>query len=223
MEIKIIRKDKEKLSFLVKGTDVWIVNALRRVAIESVPVLAIDEVEFVKNDSVLYDEVIAHRLGLVPLKTEVRALKLRESCTCSGKGCNRCTIVLKMAVKGREVLATDLKSKAIEVPYEMPITKLMPEQEIELQAFSRLGTGKEHAKFIPGLVWHTYVPVDLNLNNKDDSIKALHPHEDGKFLDNAFIFNIESWGQLKPEEILSNSVSALSKKLTELGKSIEKI
>jgi len=222
MEIKKVYKADGKLKVWLGDVELGFVNALRRICIESVPVLAIDEVEFVKNDSVLYDEIIAHRLGLVPLKTDLRTIKSRETCDCKGKGCNKCTITLKLQVKGKEVFSSDLKNKAIDIPFEMPITKLTEEQELELQAFVCLGIGKEHAKFIPGLVWHTYVPENFNADKPDLKIIT---EESGnmKFKKDQFIFHIESWGQLEPEEIFLSGLDVLQKKLKELDKSLGKI
>ncbi len=56
---------------------------------EEVPTMAIEDVEFRKNNSILYDEIIAHRLGLVPLKTDLKSYNLPEKCKCKGEGCAR--------------------------------------------------------------------------------------------------------------------------------------
>lgn len=199
MQIEELKKSAEKLSFKLKDADLPFINTLRIISTESVPVLAIDIVEFAKNDSVLYDEILAHRLGLIPLKTNIKSFKLREECSCKGKGCNKCSVKLKLAVKGREVSSKDLKSKGVEPAYEMQIVKLMPEQELELVAIAKLGIGKEHAKFVPGLVWHSY----------DD------PKE--------ITFHIESWGQMKPQEILLSAAEVLQKKLKEIDKAVSKL
>lgn len=199
MKITDVQKQGEKLSFKIIEGELSFVNALRRTITENVPVLAIDTIEFSKNDSVLYDEIIAHRLGLIPLKTNIKTFKLKEECSCNGKGCNKCSVKLKLKVKGREVLSTDLKSNGVEAVYEMPIVKLMPEQELEFIAEATLGTGKEHAKFVPGLVWHTY--------------------EDSKEI----TFNIESWGQISSKEIFLSGINVLGKKFKEFEKAIAKL
>lgn len=201
MKVEQAKKNGEKLSFKIKDADLSLINALRRISIESVPVLAVDIVEFTKNDSVLYDEIIAHRIGLIPLKTNIKSFKLREECSCKEKGCNKCSTKLKLSLKGKEVLSTDLKGRGVEVVYKMPLVKLMPDQELELVAEARLGVGKEHAKFVPGLVWHNY----------DD--------EKGREI----TFNIESWGQMKPQEIFLSATDVLAKKLKELDKAIAKL
>ena len=60
-------KNKDRMSFEMSGTDISYANTLRRLFMNDVPVLAIEDVEFRKNDSGLYDEMVALRLGLIPL------------------------------------------------------------------------------------------------------------------------------------------------------------
>ncbi len=95
--IKIISKNEEKVSFVTDMSET-LANAIRRSVLE-IPILAIDEVEFFKNDSALYDEILAHRLGLIPLVTE-KTFTEREKCSCKGKGCSKCSVDLKIKIKG---------------------------------------------------------------------------------------------------------------------------
>ena len=150
--MKIIQKTKEKLVFSAEVGE-SLANAIRRSVIE-IPILAIDEVEIYKNDSALYDEIIANRLGLMPLKME-KGMNLKSECSCEGKDCGKCTIQLKLTKKGPGIAYSgDLKGKA-EVVYEkMPLVILNDEQELELVASARVGKGKEHAKFTPGLFYY---------------------------------------------------------------------
>lgn len=109
---------------------------------------------FSKNDSVLYDEVLALRLGLLPLKTE-KDMELREDCKCKGKGCSNCAVELKLVAKGPcTVYAKDLKGKAEVIYPDMPLTVLKEDQELELVATAKLGKGIEHTKFSPGLMFY---------------------------------------------------------------------
>ena len=82
-------KDENKLSLIIKDTTPAFVNALRRIILDEVPTMAIEDVEFRKNNSILYDEMIAHRLGLLPLKTDLKSYTVPEHCKCEGKGCAR--------------------------------------------------------------------------------------------------------------------------------------
>ena len=73
MEARLLeyKKEEEKLSFIIKGTNHVFANTLRRLIIAEVPTMAIETVDFSKNNSVLFDEIIAHRLGLIPLSTDL--------------------------------------------------------------------------------------------------------------------------------------------------------
>jgi len=154
--MKILQKTNEKLSF-AEEIDISLANAIRRSALE-IPILAIDEVEFYKNDSVLYDEVLALRLGLIPIENQ-KGMVLSEKCTCKGKGCAKCSIKLKLQAKGPCVVyAKDLKGKAKAVYPDMPIVKLEEGQELELVATAKLSLGINHTKFSPGLVYYRNVP-----------------------------------------------------------------
>ncbi|MHA1861394.1 MAG: DNA-directed RNA polymerase subunit D, partial [Candidatus Ranarchaeia archaeon] len=74
VELRILDKDEEQIRFILKDVDVAFANALRRTILTEVPALAIDEVVIVENSSALYDEILAHRLGLIPLKTDLDTL-----------------------------------------------------------------------------------------------------------------------------------------------------
>ncbi|MEM4152976.1 MAG: DNA-directed RNA polymerase subunit D [Candidatus Pacearchaeota archaeon] len=159
MKIEKILKTKEKAVFLVRGIRNSIANSIRR-SVQEIPTLAIDLVEFYKNDSALYDEILAHRLGLIPLKAPKNFVP-REKCSCKGKGCLKCTVVFKLKAKGPcTVYASDLKSKGAEVVFgDMPLVILEKDQELQLAAEAILGKGKEHAKFVPGLLWFNSYPI----------------------------------------------------------------
>jgi len=165
MEVSLIdyEKDKGKVSFVIKNTNPAFVNALRKNIIDRVPTMAIEDVEFRKNSSVLYDEIIAHRLGLIVLTTDLKSYNLPSECKCEGKGCARCSVKLTLSVKGPGmVYASHLKSKdpAIKPVYPLtPIVKLLKGQELELEATAVLGIGKEHSKWSPGLAYYKYKPV----------------------------------------------------------------
>ena len=165
MEIRVLESNKEqgKLSFIMKDSNVIFANTLRRLMIDEIPTMAIEEVEFAKNNSILYDEMIAHRLGLTPLKTDLKSYNLPMKCKCEGKGCNRCQLKLVLrATKGSGIVyASDLKSKdpAVKPIYpNMPIVKLLKGQTLELEATAVLGRGKEHMKWSPCHVWYKYRP-----------------------------------------------------------------
>lgn len=169
MEIKMLDKDKKsgRVSFMLLNSNPSFANALRRNMMDSVPTMAIEDVEFSKNSSVLYDEIVAHRLGLLPLTTDLKSYTLASKCKCKGEGCARCSVKLTLKNKGiGYVYASEMKSKdpKIKPVYsKTPIVKLIKGQEVEILATAILGTGKEHAKWSPCLAYYKYKPViDIN-------------------------------------------------------------
>lgn len=164
MKLEFVKRDKDTCVTFVtlKEANPNIANALRRALMDSVPTMAIETVEFAQNTSVLYDEVLAHRLGLVPLLTDLKGYTPTEDCSCEGEGCNKCTVQLALSVKGPcMVYAKDLKSKdpKIKPVYpDMPLIRLLKGQEVQLIATAILGYSTRHAKFSPGLVWYTQQP-----------------------------------------------------------------
>lgn len=234
--MEIINQNKEKISFIAE-MNVSLANAIRR-GVNEVPILAIKEVDFYKNDSALYDEIIAHRLGLIPLKNQ----KLKE-----GE-----VIELKLKKKSKDdntlVQAGELGE---EVVYsEMPIVLLGKNQEIELVAKAGVGTGLEHSKYVPGLFYYKHLPnikikkegesyIELANNFPDvfefkdklkvkDASKCEIDNDDLKDYpgveinhDNKLVFNIESWGQIDAKKIFNESCKALKSNLLEVSKALK--
>ena len=82
MNIDIKTKDEQNIVLIVEGVDVPFVNALRRICMVEIPTMAVENVEIYKNDSRIFDEVLSHRLGLIPLKTDLDTITLRGECDC---------------------------------------------------------------------------------------------------------------------------------------------
>jgi DNA-directed RNA polymerase subunit D len=157
VEVKVLEKTDNTLRLLIQGVDVPYVNALRRIILAEVPTMAIDEVVVIENSSVLQDETIAHRLGLVPLKTDLKSYNLPEACSCKSEfGCNLCRVTLTLDAETKEgtkpVYSGELVSEnpeIVPVSGTIPILKLAKEQRVKLEAYARLGKGKTHAKWQP--------------------------------------------------------------------------
>jgi DNA-directed RNA polymerase subunit D len=167
MEITIIHREDDTVHFLVEGVDVAFANALRRTMLTRLPAMAIDEVLILENTSVMYDEILAQRLGLIPLVTQLDDYNLPQDCDCEGKGCSlcQCTLTLEMEAGDEEVIiySRDLSTqdpKVIPATGDVPLVKLAPHQRLIIEAYARLGTGAENAKFQPvSTVSYKYVPV----------------------------------------------------------------
>ncbi|MEM3652853.1 MAG: hypothetical protein QXL21_06985, partial [Nitrososphaerales archaeon] len=88
MEVNVLEADNSKVKVLLSGVDRVYANAVRRFALSEVPVMAIDDVVILENTSILYDEVLAHRLGLIPIYTDLTRYTLPEECDCKSElGC----------------------------------------------------------------------------------------------------------------------------------------
>ncbi len=176
MKITTIKKSKNKLIMLIEGTTSSYVNTLRRLILAEVPTMAIEDIEFRQNDSVLYDEMLALRLGLIPLKTDLKMYNLPEECSCKGAGCAKCQLKMILKVEGpKTVYAKDIKStdpKVVPVYPDTPIVKLLAHQKIEFEATAILGKGKVHSKWSPGLASFRSIPViTAGKNANKDLIK----------------------------------------------------
>jgi DNA-directed RNA polymerase subunit D len=213
--IKLLNKSDEKISFS-SDISISMANAIRR-SVNQIPILAVDSLEITKNDSALYDEIIAHRVGLIPLKNE--DLRLPKDCDCGKEeGCGKCTIKLKLSATGPcTVYSTELSPKD-SVVYKMPITLLEKDQELEFVAIAKMGLGIEHAKFSPGLLYYKY-SKDLENEKEEDFKKFL---DDSKKKDgDELIISIESWGQIKAKEIFTSAIEVLNKEIKEFIKEIK--
>ena len=134
-----------------------LLNAIRR-SVEEISTLAIEDVEIFKNDSALYDEVLAHRLGLIPLKTESK-MSGKTSIELSLKKTGPCT-----------VYSGDFKGD-VTIPFkEIPLTILGKDHEIEIVATASMGNGLYHTKHVPGLVYYRNLFEVKGGNVKIDSI-----------------------------------------------------
>lgn len=174
VEISVLEKTPNRLKIHVKNVPLHILNAIRRAAISEVPTMAIDVVVFTVNSSVFYDEIVAHRLGLIPLTSEAALEKYKspEECREASEGAiftEECfakfDLIAKNPVESGKpliVYSRDLKVSDPDVRpvYDsIPILILGPGQEIRLEAYARLGRGREHAKWSPvSVAAHKYVP-----------------------------------------------------------------
>lgn len=152
---KLIMENDRELQILVKGVPVTIMNSVRRAAISLVPTLAIDKVYVFENTSVMNDQMLAHRIGLVPLHTPVGKYKTEEEHECEGE-CSECTVYLHLRAEAKDdyliVKSADITSDDPDVyPVygDIEIVKLAPGQKIELTMSARMGRGQEHAKWTP--------------------------------------------------------------------------
>jgi DNA-directed RNA polymerase subunit D len=156
MEIEFASLDDSLARFTLSGASTGFANAFRRAMIGEVPTLAIEDVRIYDNTSALFDEMLAHRIGLIPLKTDLSSYSTQDNCSCGGAGCPGCTSTYTLSVEGpRTVMSSDLipqDPKAVPVYDNIPIVKLTKGQKLVIEARAILNTGREHAKWQPTLV-----------------------------------------------------------------------
>lgn len=179
MELELRQAEDEEVEFLLKNATPAKANALRRALITEVPSLAIEDVKIYENSSVLFDEILALRLGLVPLRTDLNEFVLPQKCECEGEGCSACQTKATLAGEGPTTLySKDLETEpGIEVPYkDIPIVELGEGQELILEATAQMGKGKQHTKWQPTVAcgYKTYPIQEIAENCENDGacIKA---------------------------------------------------
>ena len=156
MEIEFSSLDDSLARFILTGARPAFANAFRRAMIGEVPTLAIEDVRIYDNTSAFFDEMLAHRLGLIPIKTDLSTYSTKEKCSCGGAGCPGCMVTFTLSVEGpKTVLSSDLipqDPNATPVYDNIPIVKLTKGQKLVIEAHAILNTGREHAKWQPTLV-----------------------------------------------------------------------
>ena len=197
MDIKVLSKEQETLRFVLSDVSPAFANALRRIILAEVPVMAIDDVMILENSSVMYDEILAHRLGLIPITTD-KTYNLPEECTCKSElGCEKCRATLSLEIEASDpvevVYTSFLKPENPEVKPvsdKIPIVKLAQGQRLKLEAYARLGRGRDHAKWQPASAC-TY--------SYDEKARA-------------FNFLVESTGTLAPEKLVLEAARLITAK-----------
>lgn len=189
------------MSVKLKGVPLQYANALRRICLNGVPVFAIDIVDIIENSSVLADEALAHRLALIPIKTDTSRFVEPAKCDCKSEtGCSNCRVMMVLdsgdTDASRTVLSNELTSEDEDVKPisdKVPIVILVPGQRVKVEAYARLGRGIEHAK------WNSANISILTETGKDDE----------------HVLTVESTGALTPQQIILGGVNELSNRLGE--------
>ena len=151
MKVEIEELKPKKAVLKIEDTKAYFINSLRRMMISELPKLAIDDVVIYDNTSALFDEIIAHRLSLIPIPTDLSLITFKDTCVCKGKGCPNCTVRYTLSKEGEgTVFSGDLqpaeKSWAI-TEDKIPIVELFGDQRLILEVEAVLGVGRDHAKW----------------------------------------------------------------------------
>ncbi|KAI0181490.1 insert subdomain of RNA polymerase alpha subunit [Hypoxylon sp. FL1284] len=166
-KIQVSAADNIHVEFELSNVDLSMANSLRRIVQAEVPTIAVDLVEIEANTSVLADEFISHRLGLIPLDSrEIDQLNYSRDCDCDDH-CGRCSVTLTLHAKCTSDEVMKVYARDLIVGYDRPnshignpvitdpdrlgslICKLRKDQEIKLTCIAKKGIAKEHAKWSP--------------------------------------------------------------------------
>ncbi len=241
-EVTFIDRDDRSARFLVRGVTPAFANGIRRAMIADVPTLSIETLRVIENSSVMFDEQIALRLGLVPLTTP-DDYEPDE------------TVTLAIDVEGPgTAYSGDLVSSDEQVqPAEtnVPIIDLKENQRLELEADAKLGYGKDHAKFqggvavgyrhlqrvevvgeksefesdgpdiLRGVIEDDGELVDTATFNND--LSERYPGKELEITDvpNAFVFDVETDGSMPIEELVLKAVESLESRAEELEAAVQ--
>jgi len=171
LPIEVLEETPTSIRLLAKGYPLAVLNAIRRAALELAPKMAVDFIAVDRNDSTLFNEVLAHRLAMIPLRSEEALERYAppeacmectpeeaeaDKCVVDGKPCY-VRLYLDASAEGKQIIvySKDLKSEDEDVRpvYEnIPVVPLIGDQKVKVIAYARLGRGREHAKWMPATV-----------------------------------------------------------------------
>ena len=192
--IQVLTNDDKKISVKIKGVSSHYANALRRICLNGIPVFAIDTVDVIENSSVLPDEGIAHTLGLIPLKTELRGsdeLNSRVMLVLDSEATENTKVVTSAELESKDQIVKPISN-------QIPIIHLAPGQRVKLEAYARLGRGTEHSK------WNSANVSILTNTDKTDE----------------YVLTVETAGSLEPRQIIMAGIDELSKRLEEFKETL---
>ncbi|RNJ75156.1 MAG: DNA-directed RNA polymerase subunit D [Nitrosopumilus sp. H8] len=207
--LEVISKDSQKMSVRLKGVPLQYANALRRICLNGVPVFAVDTVDVIENTSVLPDEGLAHRLGLIPLRTDLSRFNEPSKCDCqSESGCSNCRVMLVLdsgeSDVTRTVFSEEISSEDDTVKptsAKIALVELAPGQRVKVECYAKLGRGTTHAK------WNSSNVAMLTETDKKDER----------------ILTVESTGALTPEQVVLAGVDEVGGRLGEFRDMIDQI
>ncbi|XP_071595357.1 DNA-directed RNA polymerases I and III subunit RPAC1 isoform X2 [Heliangelus exortis] len=229
--VDIIREEEGALEFDMVGIDAAIANAFRRILLAEVPTMAVEKVFVYNNTSIVQDEILAHRLGLIPIRADPRLFEYRNQGDEEGTEIDTLQFQLKIKCSRNPHAAkessdpnelyfnhkvyskhmtwvplgnqTDLFPDADFRPVhdDILIALLRPGQEIDVLMHCVKGIGKKVARVANARL--------------DTFSREVFRHEGLKNLvrlarvRNHYIFSVESTGILPPDVLVSEAIKIL--------------
>ncbi|MBU0953200.1 MAG: DNA-directed RNA polymerase subunit D [Nanoarchaeota archaeon] len=211
MNIKTVKTKAEKIEFVLEDTTIGFANALRRIMINNVPTMAVAYIDFQQNSSALFDEIISHRVGMIPLTYPVGKFDLVPPGTEDVSSKNQ--VVFALEKTGPCIVTSgDLKSSNKDVQPtspDFPIVELLKGHSLKFEAVAHLGLGKDHARYQAAIAAYDYSPAP-----KEGPVKT-EP--------TAFRFRVESVCGLGPEQVVTEAAKIMEERTTELKQAAVKM
>ncbi|QRV14440.1 DNA-directed RNA polymerase subunit D [Haloterrigena salifodinae] len=243
-DVEFVERGEREARFLVRGVTPGFANGIRRAMLADVPTMAIDTVRFVENSSVMFDEQLALRLGLVPLTTPPEGEFGEDE-----------TVTLSIDVEGpATAYSGDLvSSDELVQPADqnVPIIDLKDDQRLEAEADAIVDYGKDHAKHQGGVavgyrhLQQVEVVGDLpEFEDEESRIVRGVIEDDGELVPtsefdhdlsnrypgkevevedvpNAFVFHVETDGSFSVEELVTRAADSIESRATELEDAVQ--
>lgn len=151
MKIEVDTLQPKKAALSIHDSEIYLINSIRRIMLSELPKLAIQDIVIYDNTSALFDEIIGHRIGLIPIPTDLSLLNFRSECACDGAGCPSCTVRYTLSKEGEgKVTSGDLQPSEESwkiTEDKIPIVELYNDQRLILEVEAILGRGIDHAKW----------------------------------------------------------------------------
>jgi DNA-directed RNA polymerase, alpha subunit/40 kD subunit len=242
-DVEFVDRGDREARFLVRPISPAFANGIRRAMIADVPTLSVDNVRFIENSSVMFDEQIGLRLGLVPLTTPLDDFEIGDRVT------------LSLDVEGPDTAYSGdlVTSDTMVEPADsnIPIIELKDGQRLEVEADAVLDTGREHAKHQGGVgVGYRHLQRVEVVGDKPE-FEDEEPHilrgvveEDGELVptetfdndltneypgkelevhdvENAFVFHVETDGSVTADDLVVRAVGSLEARANELREAVQ--
>lgn len=171
-ELHFVKNENNCLEIIFKNTHHSFLNAIRRIVLTEIPTLAFDQILFEKNSSNMNEDMLGHRISLLPIQTSreiVERFEYKSSCPCK-IGCEKCEICFSLDVCNtdtnevkhvycKDLRTTDERQGVSLLKYNrnnngILLCTLLPSQRIQLTTKAVKGNAKQHQKWSPVNVCH---------------------------------------------------------------------
>lgn len=206
VQARLLEEDEKSVKLELSDVPLSVANAVRRFTINEVPTMAVEEILVIENTSPMPNEVLAHRISLIPFTSDIDRYVAPEECDCGSRlGCERCVVRYMLRAEAREepitvysgdLVPEDPNTTVKPVSPKIPIVKLAPGQRVEMELYVRVGRGRKNAK------WQA-------------AVSSLYEDSEGKRM-----LYVESIGFLPPKRVLIEAAKVLKKKSEELERTL---